>query len=234
MDTIKRLSSNPLVQEVSISAVVQALIWWIVGHQHVGTATVTIGTNGQLILASLFLGAAAYLVVKRHFLSRVGPILAAAAGALIVLSLHHQNLLLLIGLFPCVTLILMCIPKLDLQTEFGLIILGMGFALSFPIIFFYATHRFLSIQFLWELMPLMASYWFFYEPEFITRPKNWLWTLITPLILAILLLSLPLSWRSITAIILVIVTWFGRPFVANRYHFIMTTLLQLAFTLILY
>lgn len=144
---------------------------------------------------------------------------------------------LLYLLLTCsVWLFIMAIPRFGMQNYFGLIVFSVVMSYTIPVAVFYLQNAYLSTTFLWKLLPLVASYVFLYVPSFSKqRQINQLISAVTGVILVIAIFLQPITWQTITAIVLTIAIWFSQQsFGRLRLHLMINAVLQLIFMFLLY
>jgi len=234
MTTIMAFFKNRTVQQLFIFAVFQNILWWVAGST---AATGTpLATDVKIYLGGygLLLAAGYFLILKRRFQSRIGPILVVAAATLGFLAAPHDHLIQLFALLLCIFLVLACIPQLGLQSAYGLVVFSFLAGCGVPVILFILRNHYLATQFLLPMIPLAASYLVFFEPYYLPNDRDWRWTLVTPAVMLLTLLVLNFSWRSLIAAVIVLAYWWLQPRINDRYRLVTTSVIQLVLGLLIF
>lgn len=226
MTAFKAFLKNRTVQQLALFTLCQNLLWWLVGstaatgHPLAWTVKGFLGGYGVLLAAGYF------LILRRQFQSHIGPILVVAAATLGLLAAPHDHLLQLFAVLLCIFLVLACIPRLGLQSVYGLIVFSVLAGCGVPVILFFLRNHYLATQFLIALIPIITSYGNFFAPYYV-HPQDWRWTLVPPIILILTILVLPLTWKTILAILLVSGYWFLNQHITQRYQLVTAGIGQL-------
>ncbi|WP_395323013.1 hypothetical protein [Levilactobacillus parabrevis] len=234
MTTIMAFLKNKTVQQLFIFTFFQNLLWWVAGlTAATGTPLATnikvyLGGYGMLVAAGYF------LILKRHFQSRIGPIFVVAAATLGLLAAPHDHMLQLFAILLCVFLVLACVPQLGLQSAYGLVVFSFLAGCGVPVILFFLRNHYLAMQFLMPMVPLVASYLVFFEPYYLTKERDWRWTLVTPAILILTLLTLGFSWQIVIAGLLAVAYWWLQPKINDNYRLVTTSVVQLILGLLIF
>lgn len=226
MPTLKALIKNRTLQQLLIFALTQNCLWWLAGST-ASTGT-PLSTSVKLFLVGygLFMAAGCFLILRRHFHSTFGPLLVCIAAIFGLFAAPSEGMVQAFSFIICGMLILLCVPKLGLQSIYGLLVFSFLIGVGIPVMLFFLRNHYLATQFLWPLIPLVASYLALFERYFLPTTTDWRLTLITPGILVLSLLSLPLSWRSLLIIVLVGGHWWFQQQLNARYQLITTGIVQ--------
>ncbi|MFC6261615.1 hypothetical protein [Levilactobacillus fujinensis] len=227
MTTLMAFFKNRTVQQLFVFTFCQNILWWIAGST-ASTGTPLAGeVKFYLIIYGIFLAAGYFLILVRHFQSRIGPILVVAAGTMGFLAAPQEHLIQIFALLICVFLVLACIPQLGLQSVYGLVVFSFLAGCGIPVILFFLRNHYLALQFLLPLIPLMASYLTFFEPYYLTGERDWRLTLVTPAVFILSLLTLSVSWKLVVVVLLVAAHWWLVQHLNDHYRLITSGFLQL-------
>lgn len=227
MTTLMAFFKNRTVQQLFCFTLSQNILWWLAGST-ASTGT-PLATDVKIYLwgYGLLLAAGIFLILKRHFQSHIGPILVVAAATMEILAAPSDHLVQVFALLLCIFLVLACIPQLGLQSVYGLLVFSVLGGYGVPVLLFFLRNHYLAIQFLPPLIPLMASYLYFYESYYLGGERDWRLTLITPIIFVLSLFILGLTWRLLPIILIVAAHWWLQPRLSMRYRLVFSGLCQL-------
>ncbi|HIW72438.1 MAG TPA: hypothetical protein H9875_07415 [Candidatus Levilactobacillus faecigallinarum] len=207
MTSLTAFFKNRTVQQLLVFTLCQNLLWWLVGSTSATGQPLTWRVKLSLGGYGIFLAAGYFLILRRHFQSHIGPILVVAAATLGLLAAPTDHLVQLFAVLLCIFLVLACIPQLQLQSIYGLVVFSFLAGCGVPVILFFLRNHYLATQFLLTLLPIMATYLAFFAQFYLPRPTDWRYTLIFPAILVIAILTISFSWKTIVAILLVVLHW---------------------------
>lgn len=234
MTTIMAFFKNRTVQQIFIFAVFQNILWWVAGSTAATGSPLATDVKIYIGGYGLLLASGYFLILKHHFQSHIGPILVVAAATLGFLAAPHDHQIQFFALLLCVFLVLACVPQLGLQSAYGLVAFSFLAGGGVPVILFFLRNHYLATQFLVPLIPLVASYLVLFEPYYVHRERDWRWSLVTPLIMVLALLTLPFSWRVILAIMVTGAYWWLQPKINQRYQLVTTSVIQLILGLFIF
>lgn len=204
-----RFKGVPWISAI-ITIVAQNVIWWtypLIYSQHLNGQ---LPVNLQVLIGyTIFVGAGTFFTFNSRFRSWIAPFFLAASLVLTFSSLIKGSIELFIMLLMFSGFMLLVQLKwLKLQNTYGLVIYSLGASFALPMTIFYLQNGYVTEPFLWTLLPLTLSYLFFMSPIFIDAetPKR-IVSLVFGVILLIDILTLPLNFWTILAIIIVTVTW---------------------------
>lgn len=234
MTTLMAFLKNRTVQQLFIFTACQNILWWLAGSTAATGSPLATDVKIYLLIYGVFLAAGIFLILNRHFQSRIGPILVVAAATMGFLAAPSNHLVQLFALLLCIFLVLACVPQLGLQSIYGLIVFSVLAGCGVPVILFFLRNHYLAIQFLTPLLPLIASYLAFFEAYYLTAERDWRLTLITPAIFIISLAALTFSWQLILVVGIVIAHWWLQQRLNHKYRLVFSGICQLLVGLLIF
>ncbi|QBO36663.1 hypothetical protein EQG49_09425 [Periweissella cryptocerci] len=205
----ERLRNIPWISAL-ITVIAQNVIWWtypLIYSQHLNGQ---LPVNLQVLIGyTIFVSLGIFFTFNSRFRSWIAPFFLIASLILTFSSLIKGSIELFIMLLMFSGFMLLVQFKwLKLQNTFGLIIYSVGASFALPMTIFYLQNSYVTEPFLWTLLPLILSYLFFMSPIFIENetPKRMV-SLVFGLFFLIDILTLPLNFWTILAILIVTVTW---------------------------
>lgn len=193
-----------------ISVISQLAIWWV--YPLIYSRNLAGGQwqqNPLLVIYTVLLAFAVYFTIgqSRYRISTVAIAFLPVAFLYFLYQQMTFQQVLLLSLLP-ITLILIRITPLKLQNIVGLNLYAVIATLSVPVAIFYQQNTFLTIPFIYSLLPLFVSYLYYMASLFIMdlRHKR-LASFILGVILMVLVLTLPWNSWTLLAVILIVFTW---------------------------
>lgn len=143
--------------------------------------------------------------------------------------LHGNVFLFVLLLLPACYLLLLTFDWSGFQGILGLIAWGVMMTLSIPVVFTFIAVKFISWNYLYELVPLLAIYWFYSSPVFLpATDRKGMIEGIFGIILIITALTRPLKVSLIIGFLVIILSWWLMQKMAKMQHpLIFYVLLQL-------
>ncbi|CAJ1227182.1 hypothetical protein [Lactiplantibacillus xiangfangensis] len=190
-----------------------------------------------LIGYTLAVSAAIFIVLDQRISAQWSLIAIGTSVAFAFTNIIARESELLYLLLTCsVWLFVMAVPRFGMQNYFGLVVFSIIMTFTIPVAVFNLQNNYLSTTFLWKLAPLFTSYVFLYVPSFShQRQINQLVSAITGALLVITIFLQPLTWQTITAIVIVIATWFSQQsFGRTRWHLMVNAAVQVVLMFLLY
>lgn len=190
-----------------------------------------------LIGYTLAVSAAIFIILDRRISPQWSLIAIGVSVALAFTNIIARESELLYLLLTCsVWLLVMAVPRFGMQNYFGLVVFSIVMTYTIPVAVFNLQNNYLSVTFLWKLIPLLASYVFLYVPTFSRqRQINQLISAITGAILVITIFLQPLTWQTILAILVTVTVWFTQQsFGRTRWHLMINAGVQLLLMFLLY
>lgn len=190
-----------------------------------------------LIGYTVAVSAAIFIILDRHISPQWSLIAIGISVALAFTNIIARESELLYLLLTCsVWLFVMAVPRFGMQNYFGLVVFSIVLTFTIPVAVFNLQNNYLSITFLQQLTPLLASYVFLYVPSFShQRQINQLISAITGALLVITIFLQPITWQTMVAVLIVIVVWFSQQsFGRTRWHLLVNAAVQLVLMFLLY
>lgn len=193
-----------------LSVVSQLAIWWV--YPLIYSRNLAGGQwqqNPLLVVYTVLLAISVYFTIgqSRYKISTLAIAFVPVAFLYFLYQQMTGQQVLLLSLLP-ITLILINITPLKLQNIVGLNLYSVIATLSVPVAIFYQQNTFLTIPFIYSLLPLFFSYLYYMASIFITNPRHKrLASFILGVILMIIVLTLPWNSWTLLAVILIVFTW---------------------------
>ncbi|BDZ30564.1 hypothetical protein RA086_05290 [Lactiplantibacillus sp. WILCCON 0030] len=224
---------------LALFTIIQSIISWWAALDYGRSFQTAKFSAAQLPLIgyTLAISATIFIILDRRIPAQWSLIAIGVSVAFAFTNIIASESELLYLLLTCsVWLFVMAIPRFGMQNYFGLVVFSLVMSYTIPVAVFYLQNEYLSTTFLWKLLPLVASYVFLYVPTFSKqRQINQLISAITGAILVITIFLQPITWQTITAIIITIAVWFSQQsFGRLRLHLMINTGIQLILMFLLY
>lgn len=193
-----------------VSVLSQLAIWWV--YPLIYSRNLAGGQwqqNPLLLIYTVLLAIAVYFTLgqTRYKISTLAIALVPVAFLYFLYQQMTAQQVLLLSLLP-ITLILINIAPLKLQNIIGLTLYSVIATLSVPVAIFYQQNTFLTIPFIYSLLPLFVSYLYYMASIFITNIHHRrLASFVLGVILLIIVLTLPWNSWTLLAVILIAFTW---------------------------
>jgi hypothetical protein len=193
-----------------ISIISQLAIWWV--YPLIYSRNLAGGQwqqNPLFVIYTILLAIAVYFTIgqSRYKISTFAIALIPVAFLYFLYQQMTGQQVALLSLLP-VTLILINIHYFNLKNIVGLNLYAAIATLSVPVAIFYQQNTFLTIPFIYSLLPLFFSYLYYTASIFITNTRHKrIASLIFGVILMIIVLTLPWNIWTLLAVILIVFTW---------------------------
>ncbi|AIG65059.1 hypothetical protein ACRHK7_04240 [Weissella tructae] len=193
-----------------ISIISQLAIWWV--YPLIYSRNLAGGQwqqNPLFVIYTILLAIAVYFTIgqSRYKISTFAIVLIPVAFLYFLYQQMTGQQVALLSLLP-VTLILINIHYFNLKNIVGLNLYAAIATLSVPVAIFYQQNTFLTIPFIYSLLPLFFSYLYYTASIFITNTRHKrIASLIFGVILMIIVLTLPWNIWTLLAVILIVFTW---------------------------
>lgn len=223
-----------------ISLIIQLSIWFYIPIRYAkGVSTATFEFNLWLVgLYAATIAISSFLIFSSNFKSPFAMLSILASFILAFSGVIKGNLtlLLLLLLLP-IFLLIVQIGFAQLKNEYGLIIYSLLVTVSVPATIAFMSVHFLSWSFIQTLIPLFFLSSLFLTPVFVEK-NNFIFSItntVSAIIFIILVLTQSISVRSILAILLVVLGWFGMHNFPNMKHqYVTYGFLELLVVLLIY
>lgn len=222
-----------------IFTIIQSIVVWWAALDYGRSFQTAKFSAAQLPLIgyTLAIAATVFIILDRRIPAQWSLIAIGISVAFAFTNIIAKESELLYLLLTCsVWLFIMAIPRFGMQNYFGLVVFSIVMTYTIPVAVFYLQNDYLSTTFLWRLAPLVASYVFLYVPTFSKqRQINQVISAITGAILVITIFLQPITWQTITAIVITIVVWFSQQsFGRLKLHLMINAGIQLVLMFLLY
>lgn len=193
-----------------ISIISQLAIWWV--YPLIYSRNLAGGQwqqNPLLVIYTILLAITVYFTIgqNRYKISTLAIAFVPVAFLYFLYQQMTGQQVLLLSLLP-ITLILINIKYLKLKNIIGLNLYAAIATLSVPVAIFYQQNTFLTIPFIYSLLPLFFSYLYYMASIFIMNPRHKrIASLIFGVILMIIVLTLPWNIWTLLAVVLIVFTW---------------------------
>jgi len=208
----KRTQTMPYAALITLflSIVSQLAIWWV--YPLIYSRNLAGGQwqqNPLFVIYTILLAITVYFTIGQYRY-RISTFAIALVPVVFLYFLYQQmtgQQVLLLSLLP-ITLILINIHHLKLKNIIGLNLYAAISTLSVPVAIFYQQNTFLTMPFIYSLLPLFFSYLYYMSSIFISNPrKKRLASFVFGVILMLIVLTLPWNIWTLLAVILIVFTW---------------------------
>lgn len=188
----------------------QNIIWWVyplIYGQHLNAQ---LPLNIQFLLGyTTTLALAIFLIIYQQFRSILALVVLGINSLFTFANLIKGDVIVFTALLSfTLFLVALQFKWLKLRSVWGLITFSLANAFIIPLTVFYLQNKYVTQPFILTLLPLLLCYLYFMTPIFIVNIKQKrLIDLGFGILLIITLLTLPINFWTICAILIVLITW---------------------------